>query len=109
MSDYISREAFVEHYRKLLCEDCDRRKGMKNGKLKFCYEIGGAPCRACSVDDMLGCVEDFPAADVREVRRGKWRFDDFDGDYQCPFCRIYQRKASNYCPDCGADLRRGIE
>lgn len=64
---YISREAFLADKRKQYCADCDRRKGMKNGKLKFCYEIGEAPCRACRIDDVLDDVEDYPAADVRPV------------------------------------------
>lgn len=68
MAEYIEREAFIEAKRKQYCADCDRRKGMKNGKMRFCYEIGDAPCRACDIDDMLNYVEDFPAADVVEVK-----------------------------------------
>lgn len=67
MSDYIDREAFLEQKRTQYCNDCVRRKGMKNGKYKTLYEIGEAPCRACEIDDVLNDVEDFPAADVREV------------------------------------------
>lgn len=67
MADYIEREAFVEQKRKQYCEDCYKRKGMKNGKYKTLYEIGEAPCRACGINDMLNDVEDFPAADVRPV------------------------------------------
>ena len=105
MNDYIKRDEFVEHYRKLLCEDCDRRKGMKNGKMRFCYEIGGAPCRACAVDDMLTYVEDFPAADVVERKVGRW-IDDGD----CAICskcmKAYTTGAlyANYCPNCGARM-----
>ena len=62
MSELIDRQAFIEQERKLYCEDCDRRQGMKNGKLTFCYEIGDAPCRACWCDDVLTDLEDFPAA-----------------------------------------------
>lgn len=63
MSDLIDREAFIEHERKLYCENCDRRRGMRNGKLGgFVYEIGEAPCRACSIHDTLTDLEDFPAA-----------------------------------------------
>lgn len=65
--DYISREAFLAEKRHLYCENCARRKGMKNGKMKFIYEIGDAPCRACDIGDVLDDVEDFPAADVRPV------------------------------------------
>ena len=119
MSDYISREAFVEHYRKLLCEDCDRRKGMKNGKLKFCYEIGDAPCRACAVDDMLTYVEDFPAADVRENKRGRWikvaALAPFEqDDFRCSecdswpwWCGVTDANLPNFCPNCGASMSDG--
>lgn len=63
MSELIDRQAFIENERKLYCEDCDRRKGTKNGKPNvICYEIGEAPCRACWLDDALTDLEDFPAA-----------------------------------------------
>ena len=64
MTDYIDREAFISDKRKQYCADCDKRKGMKNGKMRFVYDIGDAPCRACGIDDMIGDIEDFPAADV---------------------------------------------
>ena len=63
MSELIDRQAFIEQERKLYCEDCDRRKGTKNGKPNvICYEIGEAPCRACWLDDAIGDLEDFPTA-----------------------------------------------
>ena len=63
MRELIDRQAFIENERKLYCEDCDRRKGTKNGKPNvICYEIGEAPCRACWLDDALGDLEDFPTA-----------------------------------------------
>ena len=63
MSELIDRKAFIENERKLYCEDCDRRKGTKNGKPNvICYEIGEAPCRACWLDDALTDLEDFPTA-----------------------------------------------
>lgn len=64
--EYIDKEAFIRQYRELHCKDCDRRKGMKNGKMRFVYGIGEAPCRACWIEDMIDCVDDWPAADVRE-------------------------------------------
>lgn len=67
MTDYIDRNVFIESQRHLYCENCARRKGMKNGKMKFVYDIGEAPCRACDIADVLDAVEDFPAADVRPV------------------------------------------
>jgi hypothetical protein len=62
MSELIDRQAFIENERKLYCEDCDRRKGKKDGKLTVCYEIGEAPCRFCWLDDALTDLEDFPTA-----------------------------------------------
>ena len=56
----IDADALESKIRKQYCEDCDRRKGIKNGKMRFCYEIGDAPCRACSVDDMCAELDDAP-------------------------------------------------
>lgn len=114
---YINREDFLEQRRKVYCENCDRRKGLRNGKLKTLYEIGDAPCRACAINDVLDDVEDAPAADVRPVVRGKWipvGVDDMDeGMYKCSECGsehffpeiLLGIPADNYCPNCGADMR----
>ena len=87
MDEYIEREAFITRQRELYCQNCDRRRGMKDGKLtkRFVYPIGGAPCRACDVDDMINAVEDYPAADVVPVVRcGECKhFNDDDGDCRC--------------------------
>lgn len=58
--DLIDRDAFIKVNRGYLCTNCERRKGMKNGKYRIIYEIGGAPCRACGVDDMFGYIDDAP-------------------------------------------------
>jgi len=49
----IDADATIKYLREFRCKDCDRRKGMKNGKIHFCYEIGEAPCRACDVGDTI--------------------------------------------------------
>jgi len=115
-TDYIDREAFVAKERERFCANCDRRKGMKNGKLKFVYEIGDAPCRACWVDDMITEAEDFPAADVRPVVRGEWvhhfiRPNVFaDSFWHCTVCGYrngehWANVYHHFCPNCGADMR----
>lgn len=61
-----------------------------------------------------GCVEfalDYtPAADVVEVRHGRWIKDEETGDYYCSVCR---QGAGwpwyNYCYDCGAKMDGGAD
>lgn len=113
-TDYISREAFIADNEKRYCENCDRRRGMKNGKMKFVYEIGDAPCRACDIHDMLVAIDDFPAADVRENKRGVWcpqpsEFKD-STIFVCSNCGHMilisnERDELPYCGNCGADMR----
>lgn len=56
----IDADAFLTEQRHLYCENCARRKGMKNGKMKFVYDIGDAPCRACGYGDVLDDIEEAP-------------------------------------------------
>lgn len=49
----IDADATIEYLREFRCKDCDRRKGMKRGKIRFCYEVGEAPCRACDIEDTI--------------------------------------------------------
>ena len=109
MSDYISREAFLAEQRHLHCENCARRKGMKNGKMKFVYEIGDAPCRACGIGDVLDDVENFPAADVRPVVKARWEPNVPPRDLRprCSVCGELQPQKTNFCSNCGADMRGG--
>lgn len=115
MSEYIDRDAFLAHKRKLYCGDCDRRKGMKNGKMRILYDIGDVPCRACGIEDVLSDIEDFPEADVQPVVHGRWEevhhwFEDVE--YSCSVCGCYalykgltnDQICSEYCPNCGATM-----
>lgn len=67
MAEYIDKQEFIEEQRHLYCENCEKRKGIKRGKMRFVYEIGDAPCRSCGYGDVLDDLEDLPAADVWEV------------------------------------------
>ena len=104
MSDYISREAFLAENRHLYCENCARRKGMKNGKMKFVYEIGDAPCRACGIGDVLDDVENFHAADVRPVVLCKdckyWELSKVEPPFRvCTYVcgATFVREAEDFC------------
>lgn len=110
MTDYISRENFLTDKRRLYCENCDRRKGTKNGKTKFVYEIGDAPCRSCGIGDVLDDVEEYPAADVAPVVHGRWKKND-NGTWSCGRCQSWipneQHYYARFCLYCGAKMDGG--
>jgi hypothetical protein len=50
------------------------------------------------------------AADVRLVVRGRWRWvgqDQWNDCYECSQCGKMNTDNSNFCPNCGADMRGG--
>jgi len=110
-NEYIEKEAFISRYRELHCKDCDHRKGMKNGKMRFVYGIGEAPCRACWIEDMIDCVDDWPAADVRENVRGEWvqHYETTSDNetlpygWECSLCGRWELEKQPFC-NCGAEM-----
>lgn len=71
----IDADEFIKQKTEQICENCDKRRGMIDGKLteRFVYAIGDAPCRACETGDMLGYVDDAPTiihADPAEEGEG---------------------------------------
>lgn len=86
---YIEVEAFISSEQEIYCKDCRRRKGIKNGKEQFIYEIGDAPCKACGIMDILDDVEAYSEAfpaDVKPVVR-------------CKECKHYRDKVQTYLGD----------
>lgn len=91
MGDYIERQAVLNAY------DAVQRE---NGPWRF---------------ETL--IESVPAADVRPVVRGRWEWmgpcRDNGGRLwaTCPACGERQRLGdyTNFCPNCGADMRGGSE
>lgn len=87
MAEYIEREATIELY----CQKC---KGYYDG---HCIHRG-----ECDVD----VIQTAPAADVKPVKRGRWIND---GDCLiCSYCHTAYSswfRGSNYCAECGADMR----
>lgn len=79
----IDADATIKYLREFKCKDCDRRKGMK---MRFIYEIGDAPCRACDIGDTIDYFLDediSPTIDAVPVVR-------------CKDCT--HRNNSLYCP-----------
>ena len=77
MAEYIEREALLKWAREFYPND-----------LQFASAVINAP-----------------AADVAEVRRGKW---DNNGEfYQCSVCTNFTGCDYDYCPYCGAKMISG--
>ncbi len=95
MSEYIDREAFLKDAEIRYCLPC---KGA--GK-----DYNGVRCRACWVDDMMGEVDDAPAADVAPVVHGRKIEDgDIGCFWLCSLCGECLPYGANYCPNCGAKM-----
>lgn len=54
-------------------------------------------------------IRKLPAADVRPVVRGKWEhgYYDWNGEFvmDCSACSWPNKELSDFCPNCGADVR----
>ena len=90
---YISREAAIE----AICTEGTRLE--RNGTMAM-VEI-----KQWCVD----LLEQLPSADVRENIKGEWikQYFDFRDNcqiYSCSKCD-YQDVDTNFCPNCGADMR----
>lgn len=99
MTEYIERKAFLDAI----------ERGKKHQQ---------------DADDIAEMLQNFPAADVRPVVRGKWLTgNDNPRTYgriraMCGRCGAfalaemvnagsYKERLSNFCPNCGADMREG--
>ena len=77
MARYINADAFLGRVESMYCLGCEKRMGIKNGKKKFIYGIGDAPCRSCDVDDMKYEIDNAPTADEVEIKKeGEWEMFD---------------------------------
>ena len=100
MTEYISREAGME----LLSQPIT---------MSMCLSVSECHNKNAQRRIDLDLIENLPAADVRENRRGKWQediisFDEDGSEIYAPFCsecgKVFFRE-TNYCPNCGADMR----
>ena len=90
MTDYISREAAIKRFNFAVL-DC----------------LGMDP--TIRAGDIIKALESIPADDVRPVVRGKWQSWEQDKPpckwYSCDYCGFHALSKSNFCPNCGADMR----
>ena len=92
MKEYIEREAVLERLAKV---DMDTYYGF-TAAVQF------------GVNHAIQCIKEAPAADVAEVRHGRWK-NGGNGLYDtCSACEkeIYLAIPMNYCPECGALMEK---
>ena len=106
----IDADARIDDLMERCCKECDRRKGIKNGKRQFIYEIGEAPCRACEVDDVKAELEEAPtiaAVPVIRCKDCKWKVVTKLKENYCLRCEDIV-KDDYFCAD-GAKMERSEE
>ena len=94
MKEHIEREAILSY--PIRADHCDK----KNANEHFIFGI----------ESVMEFVENLPAADVAEVRHGRWE-EASDGDgvvcSECgtDFCTmIHETEKFRFCPNCGARM-----
>lgn len=55
------------------------------------------------------CIDEMPSADVRENKHGEWKPERTRFGFYCNKCKMYSYWATNFCPNCGADMRERKE
>ena len=83
MTKYIERDAAI----KSLLNDC-------LGQVSY------------SREDAADCIRYMDAADVAQVRHGRWLYVDTDTEqfFLCNRCKKKEYWESNYCPNCGCKM-----
>ena len=97
MAEYIEREKIVE--------------------LSKILKDNFAPLHRMVIDAFIYNIDkNIPTADVQEVKHGKWRLetdeempDPMMKLVVCSFCHKKANGTYNFCPNCGADMRKVIE
>ena len=65
-------------------------------------DVGVATINA--IDRITDFIEAMPAADVQRVKRGEWGKRAYNR-VQCSYCGKCEDIATDFCPNCGADMR----
>ncbi len=109
MSDYISRDAAKKVFQEK-CSECE----------DACMEFDGfmPDCSQCLMNGAAkSIINEIPAADVRPVVKGKWVRRTFASTerggwkkkvfYCCSNCETTWDAPTNFCPNCGAEMKEG--
>lgn len=101
---YISAKQAYDYLRSVLYETATNNAGINDDFASACEEIA---------DNRLKIwLDDIPAADVVERKKGKWGRDEFGSKCSCCGLYAYRDKfgepwESDFCPNCGCGCERG--
>ena len=72
---------------------------------------GALQCTFCTLNQFVAMIDSAPTVDAAPVRRSEWVTDDDDwGELYCKECGcLIPHGPTNFCPNCGADMRRVSE
>lgn len=115
MSEYISREVALKKLQmQLLDLEADQDKGEYS---ELCENRGARD----ALDEAIYDIRTIKAADVQPVKHGRW-IDIYEYCevhdlcpsglevyYWCSECDKAEKKTSDFCPNCGADMTGGAE
>ena len=101
--DYISREAAIEAIEETDWYHQNKNKDMVHGANSLEHQAW------YKEQDVFAALKSIPAADVREMKRGKWENIEPNFMAKCSNCRHYyisrdEKYEFHYCPNCGADM-----
>ena len=99
MTDYISREAVLDLLSSAIT-------------MSTCLSVSECKARMLQQEIDIDLVKSIPAADVREVVRGKWLVGTYGRVHHiCSCCKFdyFSTHTSNFCPNCGAEMRGEAE
>ena len=105
--EYIEREAVLKAYLDLALAKSKAAKARKGAAV---FQGDLFPMVELTEKEWVGLINAAPAADVVEVKHGRWVSHDLEVTFSCSECDFTTDfRLSNYCPNCGAKMDGGTD
>lgn len=107
MADYIDRDNWSVKTTATTAEYIEREQALD--VINFADFIADEHGLLLYADSVQACLLDIPTADVQPVVHGHWESQIvYPWKYaKCSECHRTFDVQSNFCPNCGADMRKG--
>ena len=94
MSRYIDADLLKENH--LMSDDCNNCE-QNPIACEYDYEY--------TKKDFCEWIDNEPTADVRENVHGEWVLEHSSQLWECTNCHEREIRTTDFCPNCGADMR----